>query len=147
MKPITINKIHKLDLLLNEYIKEMELTDLTSTSYVITTMIQTLSQGNAIILVDDVDNPKMLIWGIVNSSAFLNKTTFHVAGIYIHKDKRGVKDNVILLMQCVEKAAKLKKCDVVFGASWYTSDVKEKASNMWLKSNYKKMETLYIKEI
>jgi len=147
MTHITPDTIHNLYPILDTYIKEANMGTWTNVGYVINTMRQCLSAGTASVTVDDPNNPQILLWGVVNQSAFLQKQVFHIAGVYIHPDIRGNKDAVVELMNTCENEAKRLNCNMIFGAEWHLLDESGRAGEMWKKSGFSKMETIYSKEV
>lgn len=142
-KNIPEMQIGCLNTLIREYITELEWGGRSSVDYVMQSMRIGLQNNTAVVMVDDVYNPKTFFWGIAQQSATVNERIFAVVMMFTTKEARGDKDRVVSLISSMEQVGRLMACKRIYGGSWELID--SSASKMWLKSNYVEQEKFFTK--
>lgn len=145
-KSHTLQNVDNLRPLIDEYILDLGMQDMTTTDYIITNMSATLQMGNGRLMSDDPENPTSMIWATVGKSVLIDKTLLMTSIVYIKKNKRGNSDLVKDLMSSLELVGQFSGCDKIYGGDWKLSE-SESAAEMWKKSEYNEQESFFVKEL
>lgn len=146
MIPVPQSRLDVLDPLLENAIKETNLTGRSSVSHIKANLVRGYNMRCAGAYVDDLEDPTVCLL-ISNVKGIMTEESIAAVHlVYAIPEARGNKDTLTLLSQVIDSYAKLTGCNTIYGSSWVYLGAKP-CDNFWKKQGFVLQERMYVKKI